>query len=232
MASRHIPRSFVVFALVGGVVALSVGLAGSVILGVVAGLLTFAIGFGVVVITSRQRNGDANPGDPDDPGRRRFVVGAGLAGLAFALVGAPVGWLVRKATRPDPRPIQQAMATGLGSEYMELVRRAYRPGRSGDLQLLLAPFNSSNYANESVALVPQDPRTSHASVWMYLERIPLVVYAPGIVRASDNTDRVSLADLAPTTASLIGAESYPASERKAPPWPSRRLARPGAPRSW
>ena len=44
---------------------------------------------------------------------------------------------------------------------------------------LLAPYNSSNYPQESLSLVPQDPRTSHASVWMYLERIPLVVHAPG-----------------------------------------------------
>ena len=35
------------------------------------------------------------------------------------------------------------------------------------------PYNSSNYPQESLSLVPQDPRTSHASVWMYLERIPL-----------------------------------------------------------
>ena len=121
------------------------------------------------------------------------------------------------------------MAQSLGSEYMELVRRAYRPGRSGDLQLLLAPFNSSNYANESVALVPQDPRTSHASVWMYLERIPLVVYGPGLVVAGDHTDRVTLADLAPTTAELIGAESFPTGDRQGVPLPiatTRSLRRP------
>ena len=32
------------------------------------------------------------------------------------------------------------MASDLGAEYMELVARAYHPGRSGDLQLLVAPF--------------------------------------------------------------------------------------------
>ena len=71
------------------------------------------------------------------------------------------------------------MASDMGAEYMELVKRAYHAGRSGDLQLLLAPFNSSNYTFESLTLVPQDPRTSHASSWMYLERVPLVVHAPG-----------------------------------------------------
>ena len=217
MASPPIPRSFIVFALLGGLVSLVVGLAGSLILGIAAGLVVFAIGFGAVVVVSR---GTPSAGaEPADASRRRFLVGAGLGGLALAIVGAPIGWMARKLARPDPRPVQQAMAKGLGSEYMELVRRAYHPGRSGDLQLLLAPFNSSNYANESVSLVPQDPRSSHASVWMYLERIPLVVYGPGIVVAGDNTDRVTLADLAPTTAELIGAQSFPTGERQGVPLP-------------
>ena len=217
MAPRHIPRSFIVFALLGGVVSFAVGFAGSVILGVAAGLLTFAIGFGAVVVVSRRGSTPENPA-PDDPSRRRFLMGAGFGGLALALVGAPIAWTARKLARPDPRPVQVAMARDLGSEYMELIRRAYRPGRSGDLQLLLAPFNSSNYANESVSLVPQDPRSSHASVWMYLERIPMVVYAPGFVLAGDNSDRVTLADLAPTTANLIGAQSFP-SDREGEPLP-------------
>jgi Type I phosphodiesterase / nucleotide pyrophosphatase len=218
MAPRTTPRPFVLFAVLGGLVSLVVGLAGSVILGVTAGLITFGVGFGAAVVVSRNQ-GEAADGEPEDPSRRRFLLGAGFAGLTLAIVGAPIGWMARKLARPDPRPVQHAMAKGLGSEYMELVRRAYRPGRSGDLQLLLAPFNSSNYANESVSLVPQDPRTSHASVWMYLERIPMVVYGPGIVVPGDSTDRVTLADLAPTTAQLIGAESFPADERQGVPLP-------------
>ena len=149
------------------------------------------------------------------PARRRFLVGAGAAGLVWAFVGPSLGWFTRKAARPDPRPVQEAMASDMGAEYMELVKRAYHEGRSGDLQLLLAPFNSSNYTFESLTLVPQDPRTSHASSWMYLERIPLVVHAPGIVVASDSEERVTLADLAPTTAALIGAD-----------WPGDRLGTP------
>lgn len=90
---------------------------------------------------------------------------------------------------------------------MELVARAYHPGRSGDLQLLVAPYNSANYPQESRSLVPRDPRTSHASVWMYLERIPLVVYGTG-VSPVDSEDRVSLADVAPTIAELIGFDDF------------------------
>ena len=64
-------------------------------------------------------------------------------------MGDALGRAASTLSRPDARPIQEAMATDMGAEYMELVRRAYHPGRSGDLQLLLAPYNSANYANES-----------------------------------------------------------------------------------
>jgi Type I phosphodiesterase / nucleotide pyrophosphatase len=206
MEPMRIPRTAVVFVLLGGIVALVVGLTGSLVLGLAAGLVTFAIGFGVMVAISRSSD---KTGEPEDPARRRFLIGAGLGGLVFALAGAPIGWLGRKLVRPDPDPIQDAMAHDLGAEYMELVRRQYVPGRSGDIQLVLQPFNSSNYPNESLSLVPDDPRTSHAIMWMYLERIPMLVHAPGFVVAGDHTDRVTLADLAPTTAQLIGYDAWP-----------------------
>ena len=47
---------------------------------------------------------------------------------------------------------------------------------------------------------------------MYLERIPLVVYGAAVA-PSDSEDRVSLADVAPTVAELIGFDG------------SRRVAR-------
>ena len=106
-------------------------------------------------------------------------------------------------------PIQDAMANDLGAEYMELVRRAYHPGRSGELQLVLAPYNSANYAPESRDLVTFYRATSHASVWMYLERVPLVVHAPGRIAPSDDTTRVTLADIAPTSATLMGFADWP-----------------------
>ena len=172
-------------------------------LGVIVGLITLGMGLAITVLgpgRGRSRGG---------PRWRNLLVAAGLGGLAWAVAGPSIGWAARKLGRPDPRPIQEAMATDLGSEYMELVRRTFIPRRSGDLQLLLAPYNSSNYPQESLSLVPQDPRTSHASVWMYLERIPLLVHAPGLVAASDLDARVTLADLAPTTAQLIGFDGWP-----------------------
>ena len=137
------------------------------------------------------------------------LTAAGAGGLVWAAGGVGIGRLLATAGRPDARLMQREMARRLGTDYMELVRRAYHPGRSGDLQLLLAPFNSANYAPESLSLVPRDPRTSHAAVWMYLMRVPLVVHGPGIVAALDSEERVTLADLAPTTASMIGFDAWP-----------------------
>ncbi|MGH2539522.1 MAG: alkaline phosphatase family protein, partial [Actinomycetota bacterium] len=204
MDRRADTRALIVFAALAGLAGLAVGLAGSWVLGVAVGLVTLGLG---VAITLWER-GSAS-GREADPGRRNVLVTAGLAGLAWALAGPTIGWTARKLGRPDPRPVQEAMATDLGTEYMELVRRTFIPRRAGDLQLLLRPYNSANYAQESLALVPQDPRTSHASVWMYLQRIPLVVHAPGLVVAGDSDERVTLADLAPTTAQLIGFEGWP-----------------------
>jgi hypothetical protein len=203
MDRRHDSRALTVFAALAGVVGLVVGVAGSWVLGVAAGLLTLGVGIGIAVWGPGR-----TPSEPD-PGRRNLLIAAGLGGLAWTVAGPSIGWAARKLGRPEPRPIQEAMATDLGSEYMELVRRTFIPRRSGDLQLLLAPYNSSNYAQESLSLVPQDPRTSHASVWMYLQRIPLLVHAPGRVVPSDSEERVTLADLAPTTARLMGFDGWP-----------------------
>ncbi len=205
MTPHRVPRSLIVFALLGGAVAVFVTWLGSIVTGIVAGLAVWIVGFALIHWASRR----GLIGDAHDPSRRRFLVVGGLGGFLWVIAGAALGRLVSKATLPDAQAVQGAAATDLGFEYMELIRRAYHPGRSGDLQLVVAPFNSANYAAESLSLVPQDPRTSHASVWMYLERIPLVVYGPRIVESSDSADRVSLADLAPTTAQLIGFDGWP-----------------------
>ncbi|MGZ5297619.1 MAG: alkaline phosphatase family protein, partial [Actinomycetota bacterium] len=198
------PRSLFLFVLLGGAVAFMVAALGSTQLALASGLVCFAIGMGMLVWRAG-RSQEA----PPDPGRRRFLTVAGLGGFAWLFVGGALGRATRSLSLPDPGPIQDAMASDLGAEYMELIRRAYHPGRSGELQLVLAPYNSSNYAPESRDLVKFYRATSHASVWMYLERVPLVVHAPGRVEPLDDTSRVTLADITPTTAGLMGFTDWP-----------------------
>jgi hypothetical protein len=209
----------VALVLLAALIGLGVGLAGSALLGAITGLVCLAIA--LVATWSVQ-----GMSTPTDPSRRRLLALAGMLGAAAATGGAALGRTIRRVTRPDPRPVQEAMARELGAEYMELVARAYHPNRSGDLQLLVAPYNSANYPQESRALVPRDPRTSHASVWMYLERVPLVVHRPG-AEPIDSERRVSLADVAPTIADLIGFGGFLDLGREGQPLPG--ITRPSVP---
>ena len=187
---------------------------GSLTVAVVVGAAIVVAGLVVLALWPRHRPAARTADErPRDPGRRRFLALASLAGIAFVLVGAGLGRLIRRLTKPDPEPTIQGMAKDLGSEYLELVRRGFHAETSGDLQLLLAPGNTSNYAQESTSLIFHDPRSSHASVWMYLQRVPILVYAPGILgEPAVSEERVTLADLAPTTAALMGFDGFHAPE--------------------
>ena len=209
---RPSTRLLIALAFSGGFASLLVALTGSLIVSAVAGVLVLAT---AIVIAGRPTGAQTDA--PADPGRRRVLALIGGFGVLAVGLGSAAGASLKRLLRSDPMPALDAMAHALGTENLDLVLRQYRPGRSGDLQLLLAPFNSSNYANESTSLVRNDPRSSHASIWMYLERVPIVVYAPGVVEPADNVDRVTLADLAPTTAQLMGFDAFhPADGRPLP----------------
>jgi predicted AlkP superfamily pyrophosphatase or phosphodiesterase len=206
--------------LVAAAAALTLALTGSLTVAVAAGAVIAAVGLIAVALLSRRRRPVAETADegPRDPSRRRFLALSAAAAVPFVLAGAGLGRLVRRLTKPDPGPTIERMAGDLGAEYLELVRRGFHAETSGDLQLLLAPGNTSNYPQESTSLVFHDPRSSHASVWMYLERVPILVYAPGILGGpAVSEDAVTLADLAPTTATLMGFDGFHAPEGRTLP---------------
>src|SRR4029079_3961209 len=198
-----LPPVVVVIACLAGLTAFVCTLLGSISVGLVAALAVLVAALALLAWIVRH----PRTAGPTDGSRRRFLQ-VGLGGAALVGVGAALGRGIDEAMRPDAIAVQDAAAGDLGAEYMELVGRAATAQRSGDIQLLLAPFNSENYSFESLSLHPRDPRTSHAAVWMYLERIPLVAYGPGVIEPGDSEDRVSLADLAPTTAELIGFDGW------------------------
>ncbi|HSL15910.1 MAG TPA: hypothetical protein VK962_06480, partial [Actinomycetota bacterium] len=200
-APHRTPRLVLALSAVPVAVALVVGLSLSITYGVLVG----AVALAWVVAVLARGNGRAF-----DPGRRRLLGALGLAGAASVVGAAALGRMLRGLMRPDPAPALDAMARQIGAEALELVRRAYHPDRLGDLQLVMTPGSTANYAPESVNLVRRDPRSSHALPWMYAERVPIVVYAPDVVRRLDNTDRVTLADLAPTTARLMRFDGFDA----------------------
>ena len=194
---RSLLPAALVAIVVAAVIALAIALVGSLVASIVTGLLVLAVGLRLAWVVTR-------PAEVDE-GRRRFLLGLGLAGVAAVAGGSAIGRITQRATRSDPTPDLDHMAKSIGSDALVRVKRGYFPGRSGDLQLVLEPWNTSNYANESLALQHDDPRSSHAMTWAYLDRVPIVVYAPGIITKPETRDEiVTLADLAPTTARMMG----------------------------
>ncbi len=201
--------ALVALALAGGLAAAIVAFGWSFVAAVAIGAFVLVASVLVIVGTTTGNH---------DPSRRRFLRWS-LAGVGVAFLGggAALGRALKRSTRPDPLPRLKAAARDIGGEYLELVTRAYHPERSGDLQLLVTPYSTANYKEESQSLLPNDPRSSHAVVWMYGQRVPIVVWAPGLVEPFDSTDRVTLADLAPSTAQLMGFDEFRAADGVALP---------------
>jgi hypothetical protein len=194
--------AFVALALLVGL--LVVALDNGLIWGAVLGLVLLACAGVLAAVRTAA-------GDPQI-GRRQFLAVAGLSGVLAVLGGDVLGWAARKLTRPDPEPSLKDMAENVGAEGLDLMLRTYRPGRSGDLQLVLTPGSTANYAGESKHLMHRDPRSSHALPWLYLERVPIVIWSGDALTPSDHTERVTLADIAPTLASMIGFDGYHAAD--------------------
>jgi hypothetical protein len=209
------PRSRLVALLpfVIAAIALLLGLRFGLVAGAAGGLGLGLFALGGLAIVVRQPE--------HDPGRRRFLALLGLGGFLAAVAGDALGSSIRRLSRPDPAPAIKDMAEKVGAEGLDLILRDYRPGRSGDLQLVLTPGSTANYAGESKTLLHRDPRSSHALPWLYLERVPLVIWSGNALTPADHTDRVSLADIAPSIASMIGFDGFHATDgRPLPGTPS------------
>ncbi len=108
------------------------------------------------------------------------------------------------ATVPDPAPGWLESGCDLPLPLLQRVRRDYHPERSAEV---VAVPRAPNYMGGYNA-------TSHSGPWDYIQRVPVVLYGPGFIRAQGRIevgDEVTVADLAPTTAELLGM-----------PWPSDR----------
>ena len=106
---------------------------------------------------------------------------------------------------PDPSPAEVVEGNWLTTscaaplEHLRRTRRGFYPGRSYD-----------------VVFVPRSPNaigsfdyTTHGGPWDYLQQVPLVLVGPGYIRPLGpvSLDReVSVADIAPTLAELVGVE--------------------------
>jgi hypothetical protein len=124
-----------------------------------------------------------------------LVIATTLVTLGSACAPAPVS--------VEGLPGIRDMVRRLGSDVVRHLANGYVPGRSGEILLVPEPWNVLGNWTGGVRGV-DDPRTTHATPWSYHQRVPLILYGPGFVRAGLRPDRqVDLADLAPTLAELM-----------------------------
>lgn len=108
-------------------------------------------------------------------------------------------------------------ACALPHRYLLRIWRGTFPGRSG--QILLVP-KEPNFLGTNFP---------HSGPWDYLQEVPLLWYGPGIVPARGAVQRpVSIADIAPTQAKLLGfpfpdVDGRPLPEIPAPASPPRLI---------
>lgn len=125
--------------------------------------------------------------------------------LAFGLVAAAC---TSGGEGPQPVPAAapsvERMLRDLGTDTVRQMVRGYVPDRSGEI--VIVPKPGSTVAQWPGGLRgPEDPRTTHAAPWDYLQRVPIVLYGPGLVRAGLVQDRpVDVTDIPATLSELLG----------------------------
>jgi len=127
--------------------------------------------------------------------------------LAFGLVAAAC---TSGGEGPQPVPAAapsvERMLRDLGTDAVRQMVRGYVPDRSGEI--VIVPRPGSTVAQWPDGLRgPEDPRTTHAAPWDYLQRVPIVLYGPGLVRAGVVEDRpVEVTDIPATLSALLGSD--------------------------
>jgi hypothetical protein len=130
-----------------------------------------------------------------------------LAGGGYVLGRGETG--ERMEDPPAPPDLDERVA-GLDPcevpvELLEHVWRGYYPGRSGDV--LTIEWEPTQFSG-----------LRHSTPWPYTMNVPVVLYGPGFIRQGVTVDRdVTVADLAPTYAELIGFDEFPSAEREGRP---------------
>ena len=126
--------------------------------------------------------------------RKRAVVALSLV-VAIGLGAA--GYSLTRGSDEDERADRakgsgtRAPASTRRQAILQRVRRGYFPKRSGDVL--------------AVERLPNQFGTRHSTPWPYTQNVPLVLYGPGFIKRGFSSDRnVTLADIAPTYADLLG----------------------------
>ena len=109
---------------------------------------------------------------------------------------------------PIPKDAYLRRACKMPDEWIRYIRRGWDPGAARDHDLVVVP-KSDNYMGSPI-------NASHSGPYDFLQEVPLVAYGPGFIKPTGRItlDReVTVADIAPTVAKLMGMEFDPATSR-------------------
>jgi hypothetical protein len=129
--------------------------------------------------------------------------------LALLLLLAGGGYLMARGEAEEPAVVEDLdeRVAGLAPcdvpvELLERVWRGYYPRRSGDV--LAIEWEPTQFAGRR-----------HSTPWPYTQDVPIALFGPGFIREGVTVDReVTVADLAPTYAELLGFDEFPTEERE------------------
>ncbi len=142
-----------------------------------------ALLLGAVLVAAACTSGGGSDEGAQEP------AGSSTGGAPTAVTGDTVS---STSVEPAPGALEDA-ACAMPHEQLVRVWRGTDPQRSGQ-----------------IVFVPQEPNFvgtnfPHSGPWDYLQDVPLLWYGPGVIPALGSVDRpVTLADVAPTQAALLG----------------------------
>ncbi|MEA2434592.1 MAG: hypothetical protein QOG54_2049 [Actinomycetota bacterium] len=139
-----------------------------------------------------------NPGTPALFRRKRNRA-LPVALALVLLVGGGAGAYVL-TQKDDPKPpdvtrVKVVRACDVPLDVLEHVWRGYVPGRSGDVL--------------AVERLPNQFNTRHSTPFDYTQEVPMLFYGPGFIEPGTHDEPTTVADIAPTLASILKFDEFP-----------------------
>jgi type I phosphodiesterase/nucleotide pyrophosphatase len=127
--------------------------------------------------------------------RRRRRLLPLLVALAVVAAGSG-GYLWLRSSDEEPPSAEQAVpACDISPDVLRPVWKGYVPKRSGEIL--------------AIERLPNQWGSRHSTPYDYTQEVPLLFYGPGFIKPGSYDSDVTVADMAPTYASLLNFEEFP-----------------------
>lgn len=127
--------------------------------------------------------------------RRRRVLPLLIAALLVVVVAGGVVW-VQLDSDDGPTEAEAAVpACDISPDILQRVWRGYVPKRSGEVL--------------AIERLPHQWGSRHSTPYAYTQDVPLVLYGPGYIEPGEYDAEATVADMAPTFATLLEFDDFP-----------------------